>query len=346
MKIITCILILAAFESIKATFASQRSKSVEAETGLTYHFISFLNESGYEFYGFNRSDLLGGSYGGKLNDDDQITRQPVIFVHGNGDLAAGDDARNQAGFVHTIEYFLSQGYKQSELYATTWGFADIPHESQHYHSREYMVYIRKFIDAVLEYTNATKVDVISHSMGVTFARRVLKGGVVKSVGYPFDLGPPLTEFVDTFIGIAGPNWGISHCIMDFYDEYKSCSKQSGFYPGFQSNGNGSMPQNLSSFLAEMNLDQTREAQHSYAILSLYDAVVTPYVYDRYTSEFPTQDGSYMFESEEYTHVGVKDKSVEMQYNLVTTHKFVNSSSGKTKLDLFRTAFDKQSIQEQ
>jgi len=46
-------------------------------------------------------------------------------------------------------------------------------------------------------------------MGVSTTRRVLKGGIISSLGRPFDLGPPLTDKVDTFIGIAGANWGIS-----------------------------------------------------------------------------------------------------------------------------------------
>ena len=110
-------------------------------------------------------------------------------------------------------YFLSRGYTMSELYGTTWGFGDIPHEGQHTHNRELLIYLRKFIEAVIEYTGAEKVDVIVHSMGTTLTRRVLKGGVVKSLGDAFDLGKPLTDKVDTFVGIAGPNWGISTCSL-------------------------------------------------------------------------------------------------------------------------------------
>lgn len=42
------------------------------QTGLSEHFVSFLNESIYESYGFNRSGIIGGSFGGKLSDDDVI----------------------------------------------------------------------------------------------------------------------------------------------------------------------------------------------------------------------------------------------------------------------------------
>lgn len=73
--------------------------------------------------------------------------------------------------------------------------------------------MRNFTNAVLEYTGADKVDIIAHGMGVTLARRVIKGGVVKATfDYPFDLGPPLTDKVDTFIGIAGANYGVADCL--------------------------------------------------------------------------------------------------------------------------------------
>ena len=85
------------------------------------------------------------------------------------------------------------------------------------------MFLRKFIEAVLLYTGATKVDVISHSMGVSFTRRVLKGGIIYSLGESFDLGQPLTEKVDTFVGIAGPNWGISNCALYVYSAFKVCN---------------------------------------------------------------------------------------------------------------------------
>jgi triacylglycerol lipase len=51
-------------------------------------------------------------------------------------------------------------------------------------------------------------------MGVTLGRRVIKGGVVSEAENPFDLGPSLASKVDTFIGIAGANWGLTTC-FDF-----------------------------------------------------------------------------------------------------------------------------------
>ena len=103
-----------------------------------------------------------------------------------------------------------------------------------------MLQIRKFIDAVLEYTGAPEIDVITHSMGVTYTRRALKGGWAKAYsrhtigteGDEYFIGRPLSDRVRTFIGIAGANWGSHHCIESEYtDLIKMCNKINGFWPG-------------------------------------------------------------------------------------------------------------------
>jgi hypothetical protein len=50
-------------------------------------------------------------------------------------------------------------------------------------------------------------------MGVTLGRRVIKGGQVNAAEQPFDLGPSLASKVDTYVGIAGANWGLTTCYM-------------------------------------------------------------------------------------------------------------------------------------
>jgi hypothetical protein len=38
---------------------------------------------------FARTDLQGGAYGGKASDNDTVTHIPVVFYHGNSDIAVG-----------------------------------------------------------------------------------------------------------------------------------------------------------------------------------------------------------------------------------------------------------------
>uniref|UniRef100_A0A183CPR8 Abhydro_lipase domain-containing protein n=1 Tax=Globodera pallida TaxID=36090 RepID=A0A183CPR8_GLOPA len=55
---------------------------------LTDHFLNWLVSNGYEGDAFDRPDIgPSGSYGGKLTAAQQITKEPVIFVHGTGDAA-------------------------------------------------------------------------------------------------------------------------------------------------------------------------------------------------------------------------------------------------------------------
>jgi hypothetical protein len=67
-------------------------------------------------------------------------------------------------------------------------------------------------------------------MGVTLGRAVIKGGIINANENPFDLGPSLDSKVDTFLGIAGANWGLVNC----YGAVSSptCNNLNGFYPGY------------------------------------------------------------------------------------------------------------------
>lgn len=64
-----------------------------------------------------------GSYGGKASATDKISRQPVIFIHGNSDTAL-KYSFTASGWSQPIQYFLSKGHKTAEIYATTWGDAN------------------------------------------------------------------------------------------------------------------------------------------------------------------------------------------------------------------------------
>src|SRR5262245_26680914 len=180
--------------SINTSIGATPPKSVnrsplQNNAGLTAHFRNWLAANGYSGYNFARDDVSGGSYGGKQNDSDAVINQPVIFIHGNSDSALGNGAAF-TGWTASINYFLSQGYKTSELYATTWGPADPALSIYQYHSKAYLTKIRAFIQAVKAYTGAAKVDVIAHSMGVTLARQAILGWAASELmdGGDYNLG--------------------------------------------------------------------------------------------------------------------------------------------------------------
>jgi len=143
-----------------------------ARAQLTSHFQNWLSANGYGSYDFNYG---GNSYGGKASATDTVVNQPVIFIHGNSDSALGQSSA-LTGWNSSLNYFLSQGYKTSELYATTWGDANPALSAYQYHSKPNLQKIRAFIQAVKAYTGAAKVDIVTHSMGVTLTRKAIAGG--------------------------------------------------------------------------------------------------------------------------------------------------------------------------
>ena len=95
----------------------------------------------------------------------------------------------------------------------TWGPADLEKSSFQYHSKEYLTRLRAFVEAVMDYTKADKVNIVSHSMGVTMARKIIKGGITKDHRDGlYDLGQSLHLKVKTFVGIAGGNMGLTACV--------------------------------------------------------------------------------------------------------------------------------------
>ncbi|CDW76003.1 lipase [Stylonychia lemnae] len=309
--------------------------------GLTDHFIGYLGATkNYYPYHFNRTDFFGGSFGGKDNDSTPITKVPVIFIHGAADQIIGEEWANN-GFRYSIEYFLQQGYTKAELYGSMWGFADLFYEYNLVHNSEWILQIRKFIEAVIDYTGAEKVNIIAHSMGVTLSRAAIKGGKY-SIGddQEIDLGEPINEFIQTYVAIAGGNYGVSICNIQFYyDAFRICNNQTGFFPGTQDD----KPQckDISKFLGRLNKNKIKEGDYTYALLSLYDQVVPPVVFNRYTSFFPTMDQGFIFNSSEYDHVGVRDLTANVQYVLVNQHYFTPSQG--ENVFLYANSDEKQDI---
>ncbi len=288
-------------------------------SGATTHFRDWLSANGYSGYDFVRADLTGGSYGGKSSGTDTVTKQPVIFIHGNSDKAVGSGVFGQTGWTNSIEYFHSRGYKTSELYATTWGPANAAMSPYQYHSKQNVMKVRKFIEAVKAYTGASKVDIITHSMGVTLARKAILGGWANDAadGGDYYVGEPLTSSVDTFVGIAGANLGLTSCYLSG-PSTPTCGATNGLYPGYLYWGSVI---GRSAYLNDLRSKSGYEGAYRYSIYSTADEIIgyDGIVYGEYTSRIPGQTGEKRYTGYPYGHFNTKDLTAEVQYGMVVNH---------------------------
>jgi triacylglycerol lipase len=306
-------------EPAPAAEVGAQSAALLNPAGLTPHFRTWLSNNGYGSYDFNRGDLSGGSYGGKASDADAVTRHPVIFIHGNSDRALAYGSATYTGWSASINYFESQGYRARELYATTWGPANVLYTSQQYHSRANVMRVRKFIEAVKAYTGAAKVDIVAHSMGVTLARKAILGGYASDAadGGQYYVGASLTGSVDTFVGISGANRGLVACYSTG-PTTPTCGSTNGLYPGYW---NGVGVSGRSTFLQNLYSSSGYEGAYRYSIFSTQDEVIGygGVVYYEYTARIPGQTGERLFSSSGYTHNDTKDRTAAIQLRMVRDH---------------------------
>jgi triacylglycerol lipase len=303
--------------SQKISTSGARVSAVDPATSqLTSHFQTWLSNNGYSSYNFALG--AGFSYGGKTSNSDLPINQPVIFIHGNADRALGT-AIGQTGWTSSINYFLDNGYKSSEIYTITWGPSNALLSAQQYHSKEYLTRIRKFIEAVKAYTGATKVDIVGHSMGVTLARKAIKGGASNDLlaGGNYNLGSPI-NYVDSFVGIAGANRGLTSCYSTG-GSTPTCANTNGFYPGYLIGFYG--PYGVSNFLTELNSNTASEATYKYSIWSSVDEIVQYgcIVYGVNTCKIPNQTGEKSYSNYPYGHFGLKDLTPAVQLNMLKNH---------------------------
>lgn len=306
------ILIIILTGSVAARTFPGNSDLMQA-AGLTDDFRVWLQGNGYEKYDFPRSDLgRQGSYGGKLFPDQEISRDPIVFIHGNSDRALGD---GRLGWDAQIRFYLGAGYSPAELYATTWGPADPSDAAEQSHSSPYLKRLRAFIEAVLDYTGAEHIDVIAHSMGVTLARKVIIGGVGLDDEFGrYDLGPPLTERIDTFVGIAGANRGLAGCAVA--RQIETCNENDGFYPGGFSWG---FPIRRSDFLRDLDRQPGREGRYVFSVWSPNDEIIGfgNLVYGKITGRIPGQDDEIVILGPDGDHFDLKNKTADEILPLIT-----------------------------
>lgn len=140
------------------------------------------------------------------SDQGKLTRTPVIFLHGNNDTPYPTDCNSTFGHIHDFaQHFYEHGYSPAEL----WGLgyqgdqcdlrSDPSQRSGKAHSTLANVPdLRRFVAAVLDYTGASQVDIVGHSLGTTLAREWMRRD-------------DAFHLVRRLVGVDGPNHGIINC---------------------------------------------------------------------------------------------------------------------------------------
>jgi len=131
------------------------------------------------------ADGAYGGWGGAdfFDTEAGASRPPVVFVHGN----LGD----ACNFRPHAEYLLDRDFSGDELWSITFREPTSSHA-------EMAEQLDAFVGEVRAATDAETVSLVSHSLGVTGTR-------VWTAAYE------RLDWIDTWIGLAGPNHGVCNC---------------------------------------------------------------------------------------------------------------------------------------
>ena len=135
-----------------------------------------------------------------------VERRPVVFVHGNNDTPFAT-ACNPYGRTQALaQYLADAGYSPSELWGVGYQgdqcdlLADPTIRSSQAHTAGANVAdVGSFVEAVLQYTHASRVDIVGHSLGVVVVREWLRQN------------PRMLRSVHRIVAIDGANHGIINC---------------------------------------------------------------------------------------------------------------------------------------
>jgi pimeloyl-ACP methyl ester carboxylesterase len=165
-----------------------------------------------------------GGFGG-VHRHATLHHVPVIFVHGNNVDAAD--------WYPVQDDFRAAGWTDQDMYALSYNgiggsngtalFVQNPRrDAEHQHEPSGLTWITSddvnvpdlyaFIHAVQDYTGSKRFMLVTHSLGVTLARKTLK------------VHPALRADLVAFIGIAGANHGTSVCPPGSAGQLPSCDE--------------------------------------------------------------------------------------------------------------------------
>lgn len=143
-------------------------------------------------------DYRMGGWGG-IAKEHPLQHRPVLFVHGNTRDASDWDEPGKS----VKQRFLDAGYSRQELWAISYNGKSTkqlsPSSQCRTNAQLNIPDLVAFVDAVVRYTGAPKLDIIAHSLGVVLARKMMAEH------------PQLSRLIEHFVAIAGPNHGTTIC---------------------------------------------------------------------------------------------------------------------------------------
>lgn len=165
-------------------------------------------------------------YGGFGGGDCSASRTPVVFLHGNGDLAASFDMPPGAveGYAtpprSIYEELKAAGYNDCELFGVTY-LSDVERQYPQYNYHEPYTYdiVKTFIDRVKAYTGKSQVDVVAHSLGSSMAL-----AAIRYYGYQ--------SSIRRFVNIGGGIRGLQTCLYTGYQSpyAQTCNAEAYVWP--------------------------------------------------------------------------------------------------------------------
>ncbi len=202
----------------------------------------------------------------------------VVLVHGN--------TGSPSHWNSTVTTLKGRGYLASQLYLPNWGSKTSAGSNDHGSANTGVV--KASIQAAADSSCTGKIDVVSHSMGVTLAMKALN-----------ELG--FAGRVNSFIGIAGAQHGLNSC---------------GVYPfNVASATCGANGLSIGSPLIN-SVRNKRYGAKMYSIKSWIDEVVcigSCYVYGSHTSNIDAQNASYDYS---LGHFGLVSYTTSRQADLI------------------------------
>ncbi|CAI4231773.1 unnamed protein product [Auanema sp. JU1783] len=239
-----------------------------------------------------RTDLgLDASFGGKMTVDEAITNDPVIIVHGITNKITRFEGMRQ--------FLISKGYKSSEVYGTTWGDAGATPVGLVDLKCSYVKQLRALIIAVSQYTGK-QVDIIAYSMGAPLARKAILGG--NCVDTREILGTPITQLIDTFLSVAGANYGSALCLVAL--PVGTCNRKTGLHCD-------------SEYLQDINANEGYEGTFVFSVFSTADEKVGFRACGKPVA--PIRGGTGYVKKDGLTHDQLMDSTLQLQKNFIVRH---------------------------